>query len=129
MDASVIWLHAFNNEYVKIAEAHAPRKDGEVYDDVLKKYPHLVTKGPPAKDKVAEVPAPGGLPAPVRHSRVKSFMHGAGQEIGPAVGMMAGAGLGHMLGVNELAASGAGYGLGALGQLGVEALMKRRSGG
>lgn len=57
------------------------------------------------------------------------FLHGASKEIGPAIGMMVGAGLGHKYKMNELATSGAGYGGGALAQLAVEHLLKKRRGG
>lgn len=59
MDDSVIWLQAFGEEYVKIAEDLLAR-------DVAKKYPHLAPKSsspeprPPAEKKAGVLGAVGG---------------------------------------------------------------------
>jgi hypothetical protein len=59
-------------------------------------------------------------------SFARRFLEGASHEVGPALGALAGAGVGHALGASELASSGLGYGVGSLAQLGVEHALKKR---
>ena len=58
-------------------------------------------------------------------SKLQQFMEGAKPEAGPAAGAVIGAGLAHVYGVDPLAGSAAGYGLGSLPGI-VKALSKRK---